>query len=181
VGLSSEHLYRYPHEFSGGQKQRIAIARALITHPRFVVLDEPTSSVDVSVRASLIKLFEDLQEKMGLTYLFISHDLSVIEAISDKVGVMYLGKIIEIAEAGELFRNPLHPYTQALFSAIPVPDPEIKRARTVLRGEPPSPANPPSGCRFHPRCPYVMDTCRVNDPKFMQLRPGHLVACHLYD
>lgn len=181
VGLSDEHLYRYPHEFSGGQKQRIAIARALITHPKFVVLDEPTSSVDVSVRASLIDLFKDLQRKMGLTYLFISHDLSIIETISDRVGVMYLGKIIEIADSKELFKNPLHPYTQALFSAIPVPDPEVKRKRIILRGEPPSPANPPSGCRFHPRCPHAMDICRQVIPKFIDHRSGHLVACHLYD
>jgi oligopeptide/dipeptide ABC transporter ATP-binding protein len=181
VGLSDEHLYRYPHEFSGGQKQRIAIARALITHPKFVVLDEPTSSVDVSVRASLIDLFKDLQRKMDLTYLFISHDLSIIETISDRVGVMYLGKIIEIAESEELFKNPLHPYTQALFSVIPVPDPEVKRKRMILRGEPPSPANPPTGCRFHPRCPHAMDICRQVIPEFMEHRSGHLVACHLYD
>jgi len=181
VGLSDEHLYRYPHEFSGGQKQRIAIARALITNPKFVVLDEPTSSVDVSVRASLIDLFKGLQRKMDLTYLFISHDLSIIEAISNRVGVMYLGKIIEIAESEELFKNPLHPYTQALFSAIPVPDPEVKRKRIILRGEPPSPANPPSGCRFHPRCPHAMDICRQVIPEFIEYRSGHLVACHLYD
>ena len=180
VGLSREHLYRYPHEFSGGQKQRIAIARALITHPKFVVLDEPTSSVDVSVRAALLKLFKGLQEKMGLTYLFISHDLSMIEAISDRVAVMYLGKIVEIAEPEELFKNPLHPYTQALFSAIPIPDPEAKRKRIILKGEPPSPANPPSGCRFHPRCPYAKDKCKHEAPKLIEVKPGHLVACHLY-
>ncbi len=180
VGLSREHLYRYPHEFSGGQKQRIAIARALITHPKFVVLDEPTSSVDVSVRASLIKLFKDLQRKMGLTYLFISHDLSIIEAISDRVAVMYLGKIVELAEPGELFKNPLHPYTQALFSAIPIPDPETKRKRIILRGEPPSPANPPSGCRFHPRCAYRKEICEREEPRLIEVKPGHLVACHLY-
>jgi len=180
VGLSREHLYRYPHEFSGGQKQRIAIARALITHPKFVVLDEPTSSVDVSVRASLIKLFKDLQRKMGLTYLFISHDLSIIEAISDRVAVMYLGKIVELAEPEELFKNPLHPYTKALFSAIPIPDPEAERKRIILKGEPPSPANPPSGCRFHPRCPYAKDVCSREEPKLAEVKPGHLVACHLY-
>ena len=180
VGLSREHLYRYPHEFSGGQKQRIAIARALITHPKFVVLDEPTSSVDVSVRAALLKLFKGLQEKMGLTYLFISHDLSMIEAISDRVAVMYLGKIVEIAEPEELFKNPLHPYTQALFSAIPIPDPEAKRKRIILKGEPPSPANPPSGCRFHPRCPYAKDKCKHEAPTLIEVKPGHLVACHLY-
>jgi len=180
VGLSKEHLFRYPHEFSGGQRQRIAIARALITHPKFVVLDEPTSSVDVSVRASLIKLFKDLQQRMGLTYLFISHDLSVIEAMSDRVAVMYLGKIVEIAEPSELFKNPLHPYTQALFSAIPIPDPEAKKKRIILKGEPPSPANPPSGCRFHPRCPYAKEICRKEEPRLVEVKPGHFVACHLY-
>jgi len=180
VGLSSEHLYRYPHEFSGGQRQRIAIARALITHPKFVVLDEPTSSVDVSVRASLINLFKDLQQTMGLTYLFISHDLSIIEAISDRVAVMYLGKIIEFADSKELFKNPLHPYTKELFSAIPIPDPEIRRKRITLKGEPPSPANPPKGCRFHPRCPYAKDVCGQKEPKLLELKVGHYVACHLY-
>jgi len=180
VGLAREHLYRYPHEFSGGQKQRIAIARALITHPKFIVLDEPTSSVDVSVRASLLDLFKELQKKMGLTYLFISHDLSMIEAISDRVAVMYLGKIVEIADPRELFNNPLHPYTQALFSAIPIPDPEVKRERIILGGEPPSPANPPSGCRFHPRCRYAKDICSKQEPALIEVKPGHYVACHLY-
>jgi len=180
VGLAREHLYRYPHEFSGGQKQRIAIARALITHPKFIVLDEPTSSVDVSVRASLLDLFKELQRKMGLTYLFISHDLSMIEAISDRVAVMYLGKIVEIADPRELFNNPLHPYTQALFSAIPIPDPEAKRERIILGGEPPSPANPPSGCRFHPRCKYAREICSRQEPTLIEVKPGHYVACHLY-
>ena len=180
VGLAREHLYRYPHEFSGGQKQRIAIARALITHPKFIVLDEPTSSVDVSVRASLLDLFKELQRKMGLTYLFISHDLSMIEAISDRVAVMYLGKIVEIAHPRELFNNPLHPYTQALFSAIPIPDPETKRERIILGGEPPSPANPPSGCRFHPRCKYAREICSSQEPTLIEVKPGHYVACHLY-
>jgi len=180
VGLAREHLYRYPHEFSGGQKQRIAIARALITHPKFIVLDEPTSSVDVSVRASLLDLFKELQRKMGLTYLFISHDLSMIEAISDRVAVMYLGKIVEVADPRELFNNPLHPYTQALFSAIPIPDPEAKRERIILGGEPPSPANPPSGCRFHPRCKYAREICSRQEPTLIEVKPGHYVACHLY-
>jgi len=180
VGLSREHLYRYPHEFSGGQKQRIAIARALITRPKFVVLDEPTSSVDVSVRASLIELFKDLQKKMELTYLFISHDLSIIEAVSDRVAVMYLGKVVELAEPREIFKQPLHPYTQALFSAIPIPDPEIKRKRIILQGEPPSPANPPRGCRFHPRCAYRKNICEHEEPELVEVKPGHLVACHLY-
>ncbi|MCX8178002.1 MAG: ABC transporter ATP-binding protein [Candidatus Bathyarchaeota archaeon] len=180
MGLSSEHLRRYPHEFSGGQRQRIAIARALITHPKFVVLDEPTSSVDVSVRASLLQLFQELQRKMGLTYLFISHDLAVIEALCDRVAVMYLGKVVELAGSKELFDNPLQPYTQALFSAIPVPDPETKRERIILAGEPPSPARPPSGCRFHPRCPHSMEICRTQEPMLREARPGHFVACHLY-
>ncbi|MBC7130407.1 ABC transporter ATP-binding protein [Candidatus Bathyarchaeota archaeon] len=180
VGLSKEHMRRYPHEFSGGQRQRIAIARALITHPEFVVLDEPTSSVDVSVRAALIKLFKKLQKNMGLTYLFISHDLSVVEAICDRVAVMYLGKAVELATAKELFADPLHPYTQALFSAIPVPDPEAKRKRIILKGEPPSPANPPKGCRFHPRCPHAMDICSKQEPPFKMVHKDHYVACHLY-
>ncbi|MGB9854090.1 MAG: ABC transporter ATP-binding protein, partial [Candidatus Bathyarchaeales archaeon] len=180
VGLSEEHLRRYPHEFSGGQRQRIAIARALITHPKFVVLDEPTSSVDVSVRASLLQLFKELQQNMGLTYLFISHDLSMVEAICERVAVMYLGKVVEVAEAEELFDSPLHPYTQALFSAIPIPDPKTKRKRIILAGEPPSPANPPAGCRFHPRCPHVMDICKSEEPKLEEIKPKHLVACHLY-
>lgn len=180
VGLSEEHLRRYPHEFSGGQRQRIAIARALITHPKFVVLDEPTSSVDVSVRASLLQLFKELQQNMGLTYLFISHDLSMVEAICDRVAVMYLGKVVEVAAAEELFNNPLHPYTQALFSAIPIPDPKTKRKRIILKGEPPSPANPPAGCRFHPRCPSVMDICRSETPKLKEVKPEHSVACYLY-
>ncbi len=180
VGLGREHLYRYPHEFSGGQKQRIAIARALITNPSFVILDEPTSSVDVSVRASLLELFKEMQKKMNLTYLFISHDLSIIEAISDRIAVMYLGKVVELAETKEIFNNPLHPYTQALFSAIPVPDPESKRKRILLPGEPPSPVNPPIGCRFHPRCLYAMEICKQVEPKLVEVRPKHLVACHLY-
>jgi len=180
VGLSRDHLYRYPHEFSGGQKQRIAIARAIITNPSFIVLDEPTSSVDVSVRASLLELFKELQRRMNLTYLFISHDLSIVEAISDRIAVMYLGKIVEMAETREIFNSPLHPYTQALFSAIPIPDPETKRKRILLAGEPPSPVNPPSGCRFHPRCPYVMDICKRVEPKFTNIREEHVVACYLY-
>lgn len=180
VGLSEEHMRRYPHEFSGGQRQRIAIARALITKPEFVVLDEPTSSVDVSVRASLINLFKKLQEEMNLTYVFISHDLSVVEAFCDRVAVMYLGKVVELATANELFNAPLHPYTQALFSAIPIPDPETKRMRIILKGEPPSPANPPKGCRFHPRCIHAMDICSKAEPPLEMVYSGHFVACHLY-
>ncbi|MEM0216585.1 MAG: ATP-binding cassette domain-containing protein [Candidatus Bathyarchaeia archaeon] len=180
VGLSEEHMRRYPHEFSGGQRQRIAIARALITKPEFVVLDEPTSSVDVSVRASLINLFKKLQEEMNLTYVFISHDLSVVEAFCDRVAVMYLGKVVELATAKELFNAPLHPYTQALFSAIPIPDPETKRMRIILKGEPPSPANPPKGCRFHPRCIHATDVCSKEEPSLKMVRSDHFVACHLY-
>ncbi|MEM1726024.1 MAG: ATP-binding cassette domain-containing protein [Candidatus Bathyarchaeia archaeon] len=180
VGLSEEHMRRYPHEFSGGQRQRIAIARALITKPEFVVLDEPTSSVDVSVRASLINLFKKLQEEMNLTYVFISHDLSVVEAFCDRVAVMYLGKVVELATAKELFNAPLHPYTQALFSAIPLPDPETKRMRIILKGEPPSPANPPRGCRFHPRCIHATDVCSKEEPSLKMVRSDHFVACHLY-
>jgi oligopeptide/dipeptide ABC transporter ATP-binding protein len=180
VGLSSEHLYRYPHEFSGGQRQRIAVARALITHPKFIVLDEPTSAVDVSVRASLLQLFKELQQTMGLTYMFISHDLAVIEALCDTVGVMYLGKLVENADSKALFENPLHPYTQALFSAIPIPDPTTRRRRILLKGDPPSPANPPKGCRFHPRCKYAMEVCTLKEPEPHEVKPNHFVACHLY-
>ncbi len=179
VGLTKMHLRRYPHEFSGGQRQRIAIARALITRPDFVVLDEPTSAVDVSVRAKLLELFKDLQEKLNLTYLFISHDLSVIECLSNRVAVMYLGKIIELASTRELFDNPLHPYTKALISAIPIPDPTAKRERIILKGEVPSPINPPSGCRFHPRCQYARDICRTEEPKLIRAGSNHYVACHL--
>ena len=180
IGLTEKHMYRYPHELSGGQRQRVAIARALITEPEFVVLDEPTSSVDVSVRAQLLKLFKDFQSKLGLTYLFISHDLSVVEALSDRVAVMYLGKVVELAQTYELFKNPMHPYTKALFSAIPIPDPTVKRERIILKGEVPSPVNPPSGCRFHPRCPHAKEICKEKEPQLLEVRPGHFVACHLY-
>ncbi|MEM2913989.1 MAG: ATP-binding cassette domain-containing protein [Candidatus Bathyarchaeia archaeon] len=180
VGLTERHLYRYPHEFSGGQRQRIAVARALITNPDFVVLDEPTSSVDVSVRAQLLNLFQDLQKELKLTYIFVSHDLSVVECISHRVAVMYLGKIVEIARTEEIYKNPMHPYTKALFSAIPVPDPTLKRTRIVLSGDVPSPVNPPLGCRFHPRCPQVMEVCRTNEPMLRDMGNGHLVACHLF-
>lgn len=180
VGLTESHLYRYPHEFSGGQRQRIAIARALATNPEFVVLDEPTSSVDVSVRAQLLRLFQELQKDLGLTYLFISHDLSVVECIGDRVAVMYLGKIVELAETEELYRNPLHPYAIALFSSIPVPDPTAKREQIILKGEVPSPVNPPAGCRFNPRCNKAFDVCRKEEPKLLDMGKGHLVACHLF-
>jgi len=180
VGLTERHLYRYPHEFSGGQRQRIAIARALVTNPDFVVLDEPTSSVDVSVRAQLLNLFQDLQKELGLTYLFVSHDLSVIECISHRVGVMYLGKVVEQAPTAEVFAKPLHPYTVALFSSIPIPDPTLKRERVMLRGEVPSPVNPPRGCRFHPRCNKAGEICSREEPQFVDMGNGHLVACHLF-
>jgi len=180
VGMTERHLYRYPHEFSGGQRQRIAIARALVTNPEFVVLDEPTSSVDVSVRAQLLNLFQDLQKEMGLTYLFVSHDLSVIECISHRVGVMYLGKVVEQAPTEEIFAKPLHPYTVALFSSIPIPDPTLKRERVMLRGEVPSPVNPPRGCRFHPRCNKAGEICSREEPQFVDVGNGHLVACHLF-
>ncbi len=180
VGLGKEHMWRYPHEFSGGQRQRIAIARALVLKPEFIVLDEPTSAVDVSVRARLLKLFKELQEKYGLTYLFISHDLSQVQVISDRVAVMYLGRIVELADAEEIFEKPLHPYTQALFSAKPVPDPTVKKERIVLKGDVPSPVNPPSGCRFHPRCFRRFEPCDKEEPPLVEVEPGHWVACHLY-
>lgn len=178
VGLGERHLYRYPHEFSGGQRQRISIARAIVLNPDFVVLDEPTSSVDVSVRAQLLGLFQDLQKSYNLTYIFISHDLSVVECISSKVGVMYLGKVVELAETAEIYKNPLHPYTLALFSSIPVPDPTVKRKRIMLSGDVPSPVNPPAGCRFHPRCSQAMDICRQAEPPLLDVGRGHMVACY---
>jgi len=181
VGLTERHLLRYPHEFSGGQRQRIAVARALITKPQFVVLDEPTSSVDVSVRAQLLTLLQGLRKDFELTYLYISHDLSVVECIADRVAVMYLGKIVEFAPTPELYKRPLHPYSIALFSAIPVPDPFLKRKRVVLIGEVPSPVNPPIGCRFHPRCESAKQTCQIEEPKFVDVGNEHLVACHLFD
>lgn len=177
VGLGEQHLYRFPHEFSGGQRQRIAIARALVCRPEFIVLDEPTSSVDVSVRAQLLNLFKDLQKEFGLTYLFISHDLSVVECISDRVAIMYLGKIVEVAPTYKIFKNPLHPYAQALIESVPVPDPTKRKERAPLSGEVPSPVNPPMGCRFHPRCPLAMDVCRKEEPQMVEIESGHYVAC----
>jgi oligopeptide/dipeptide ABC transporter ATP-binding protein len=177
VGLTERHYYRYPHEFSGGQRQRIAVARALITNPDFVVLDEPTSSVDVSVRAQLLNLFQDLQKSLNLTYLFVSHDLSVVECIAHRVAVMYLGKIVELAQTEELYKNTRHPYAQALLASIPIPDPSVKRKQTVLTGEVPSPINPPSGCRFHTRCVYAMEICRQEEPQLEDIGNGHTVAC----
>jgi oligopeptide transport system ATP-binding protein len=180
VGLDEQHMYRYPHEFSGGQKQRIGVARALALNPDFIVLDEPTSSLDVSVQAQILNLFKDLQEKFQLTYLFITHDLSVIKFISDRVAVMYVGKIVEYAPTKDLFWEQLHPYTKALLSAIPIADPRIKRKHVHLKGEVPSLISPPSGCRFHPRCPQAMPKCSENEPMLKEFHKDHFVACYLY-
>jgi oligopeptide/dipeptide ABC transporter ATP-binding protein len=179
VGLSAEMADRYPHEFSGGQRQRIGTARALAVEPAFIVCDEPVSALDVSIQAQVINLLEDLQKEFGLTYLFIAHDLSMVKYISNRVAVMYLGKIVELAETETLFLNPKHPYTEALLSAVPVPDPHYKVKRIRLSGEIPSPMNPPPGCAFHPRCPYVQDQCRSVPPSYRALGQEHYVACHL--
>lgn len=180
-GLEPYHKDRYPHEFSGGQRQRICIARALALQPSFVVCDEPLSALDVSIQSQIINLLKDLQEKFELTYLFISHDLSVVEHISNDVGVMYLGNLVEYGSKSMIFQNPLHPYTQALLSAAPIPDPDVKRDRIVLEGSIPSPANPPSGCKFHTRCRQCMEICKKEIPQTREIEPGHIVNCHLYN
>jgi oligopeptide transport system ATP-binding protein len=178
VGIPESYMERYPHEFSGGQRQRIGIARALALDPKFIVADEPVAALDVSIQAQIMNLLVDLQKEYGFTYLFIAHDLGVVQYISDRVGVMYLGHMVELADSDELYNNPLHPYTKALLSAIPIPDPKKKSKRIPLTGEIPSPVNPPNGCRFHTRCPLVTERCKQEIPEFREVLPSHYVACH---
>jgi oligopeptide transport system ATP-binding protein len=180
VGLSSYHAKRYPHQFSGGQRQRIGIARALMTRPKLIIADEPVSALDVSIQSQVLNLLGDLQKEFQLTYIFIAHDLGVVKHISDRVGVMYLGRLVEITEADKLYEKPLHPYTKALLAAVPIPDPEIKRERELLTGDIPSPANPPKGCAFHTRCKACMEVCKTDRPELREIEPGHFAACHLY-
>jgi oligopeptide/dipeptide ABC transporter ATP-binding protein len=181
VGLNESYLDRFPHEFSGGQRQRIGIARALAVNPKLIIMDEPVSALDVSVQAQVLNLIQDLQVKYGLTYLFITHNLSVVKHISNRIAVMYLGKIVEVADREEFFRNPRHPYSQALISAIPEPNPKLKRERIILTGDIPSPIDPPKGCRFHTRCPFVMEQCRVEEPKLVDIGSDHFVSCHILE
>ncbi|WP_078549839.1 ABC transporter ATP-binding protein [Litchfieldia alkalitelluris] len=181
VGLSSYHAKRYPHQFSGGQRQRIGIAKALMTNPKLIIADEPVSALDVSIQSQVLNLLEDLQKEFDLTFVFIAHDLGVVRHISDRVGVMYLGRLIELASSETLYEKPLHPYTQALLNAVPVPDPDFIREETEISGEIPSPSNPPEGCAFHTRCGSCMDICKTTRPEFKELEPGHFVACHLYE
>ncbi|CAM4044058.1 ABC transporter ATP-binding protein [Mesobacillus thioparans] len=180
VGLSSYHAKRYPHQFSGGQRQRIGIARALMTRPKLIIADEPVSALDVSIQSQVLNLLEDLQKEFQLTYIFIAHDLGVVKHISDRVGVMYLGRLVEITDADKLYEKPLHPYTRALLSAVPIPDPDIKREGELLTGDLPSPSNPPKGCAFHTRCKECMEICKTDRPELREIEPGHFAACHLY-
>lgn len=181
VGLASYHARRYPHEFSGGQRQRVGIARALALNPKLIVCDEPVSALDVSIQSQVLNLLKDLQQEFGLTYLFIAHGLNVVKHVSDRIGVMYLGKMVELARDAELYSNPLHPYTKALLSAVPIPDPRAKKERIILTGDVPSPVNPPRGCGFHTRCFCCQDICKSHEPVFKRIKPGHWVACHLVE